>query len=303
MHIVVSGSTGLIGSALCRDLMDQGHRVRRLVRPDTLESPGKAPMGTLVKWDPHADRVDTESMEGVDVVIHLAGEPLVGRWSPRKKKRILESRVQGTQVLTRHLAGMLNPPRLLLCASATGLYGDRGDEELDERSESGGGFLAEVARRWEAAADPARQAGIPTVHLRFGMVLSPNGGALGAMLPVFRLGLGGKVGDGSQYWPWISIEDVKAAVRFLIDHADGVSGPYNIVSPHPATNAEFTDALGAVLKRPTFMRMPETWITLLMGEVADQLLLASQRVTPQALSDAGFRFNHPRLQPALEALL
>jgi uncharacterized protein len=302
MRIIVSGSTGLIGSAVCGALMNRGHRVVRLVRPQTLTTPNLAPLGTIIQWDPARDRIDAESLDDADVVIHLSGENVSGRWTTAKKHRLLYSRVDTTALLARTLSQLINPPRLFLCASAVGYYGDRGDELLNESSPSGGGFLAEVCRRWEAASAPAAQRGIRTAQMRFGVVLSRRGGALKMMLPIFKLGLGGKLGTGRQYVPWISINDAAAAVAYLAENDDTL-GPYNITAPSPVTNAEFTEALARRLKRPAFFNMPETLLTLVMGEMADHLLFASARVVPQRLEQCGFRFTHAELATALRELI
>ncbi len=300
MQIVVSGSTGTIGSALCRHLMDQGHHVRRLVRPNTLTNPNKAPLGTTIDWDPQAGTIDPKALEGTDVVINLAGESVVGCWTTQKMYRILDSRVETTSLLANTIADLITPPKLFLNASAVGYYGNRKDEVIDESTPSGGGFLAEVSRRWEQAAAPADTRGIRTAFLRFGMVLTPRGGALKSMLPVFRLGLGGPIGKGNQFWPWISIDDTTEAIAHLIDR-DDTQGPYNIVAPNAATCNQFTRSLGRVLHRPAMLGMPETLVTLLAGGFADELLF-SKRVVPQRLLDAGYAFKHTNLNTTLKQL-
>jgi len=299
MHILVSGSTGLIGSALTDELMSRGHRVYRLVRAG---SQFQAPMGTWFRWDPAERRLPEEAVRGMDIVINLAGEPIAGWWTNAKKRRILESRVGGTKLLAERIAGLVEPPRLLINASATGYYGDRGEQTLDEHCESGEGFLPEVCRRWEAAVQPAEQRGVRVCRTRFGVVLSPRGGALKAVLPLFKLGLGAPLGDGSQYWPWVSIDDVVGALCALVA-SDEAAGPYNLVSPTPVTNRRFTRALGRALKRPTWPGVPESIVNVLIGEMADQALLPSQRAVPQRLEQLGYRFSHPRLEPALRDLL
>ncbi len=301
MDIVVSGSTGLVGSALCRHLMDAGHQVRRLVRPNSLTNPNKAPLGTTIQWDPDAGTIDAAQLEGCDAVINLAGESIVGYWSINKKYRILDSRVDGTALLANTLPKLITPPKLLLNASATGFYGNRKDETLDEDSQSGGGFLAEVCRRWEAAAKPAADTGIRVAFLRLGMVLSPLGGALKSMLPAYKLGFGGPVGHGRQYWPWISINDTVGAIAYLAER-DDTRGAYNLVAPQTVTSDQFAQALGKVLHRPTVCRVPETWLTLLADGLADELLLSSQRAVPRRLTEAGFAFEHADLADALRAL-
>ena len=235
-------------------------------------------------------------------MVHLAGEPVGERWSGDKKRRIRESRVKGTSLLARTLAGMKRPPGVLVSASAIGIYGDRGAEELAESSRLGTDFLASVSREWEAAADPARQAGIRVVHPRFGVVLSPEGGALGKLLPPFKLGLGGKIGSGQQWVSWIGLHDAVRAIRFLLDTPD-VSGPVNVVAPVPVTNGALTEAVGHAIGRPTIATVPEFAIRLAMGEMADATLLASQRVAPRRLLEAGFRFDYPEIEEALRAEL
>lgn len=299
MHILVSGSTGLIGTAICSELMDRGHRIYRLVRA---ASSFQAPMGTWFRWDPAERQLPAEALRGMDVVINLAGEPIPGWWTNAKKRRILESRVEGTKLIADRIAEMVQPPALLINASATGYYGDRGEQTLDESVDAGEGFLAEVCRRWEAAVEPAEQRGVRVARTRFGVVLSPRGGALKAVLPIFKLGLGAPLGDGSQYWPWVSIDDVVGAICAIIE-ADDAAGPFNVVGPAPVTNKHFTRTLGRVLKRPTWPGIPEAFVNLLMGEMADQALLPSQRAVPQKLEQIGYRFHHSRLEDTLRDLL
>jgi uncharacterized protein (TIGR01777 family) len=303
MQIIVSGSTGLIGSALCARLMERGHHVRRLVRPGSLTSPNRAPMGTLVEWDPAAGTIDAEQLEHADVVIHLAGENIAaGRWGARRKKRILESRVGGTDLLARTLADRVHPPDLFISASAAGFYGDRGEEVLDESAASGSGFLAEVCRRWEAATQPATERGIGVVHPRISMVLSTRGGALKKMLPIFRLGLGGAPGSGEQYWPWISLDDAAASLVELAE-SDTAEGPVNLVAPESVTARQFAKALAAHLHRPAVLSVPETFVNLAFGEMGSDLLLASTRQVPARLQQMGYAFEQPTLDDAFDALL
>jgi uncharacterized protein (TIGR01777 family) len=296
MNILVSGSRGLIGSALVPALTARGHRIVRLVRAPTAPSPDQ------IAWDPGSGRIDARPLEGIDAVIHLAGESIAtGRWTAAKKARIRESRVRGTRSIADALAGLGRKPDVLLCASATGYYGDRGEEILVEDSEPGAGFLAEVVRAWEAAAAPARDAGIRVVHLRSGVVLSPGGGALARLLPVFRLGLGGRLGSGRQFMSWITIDDeVEAIVHALT--RDDLRGPVNFVSPHPVTNREFTATLGRILRRPAPCAVPGAMLRLALGEVASELL-ASQRVHPARLLAAGYAFRYPAVELALHHLL
>lgn len=296
-RVAVTGSTGLIGTALVRALRDDGHLVLRLVR--TRPVPG----ADEVYWSPSLGEVDAAGLEGADAVVHLAGENVgTPPWTEERKRRILDSRVQGTSLLARTLAGLAAKPRVLVSASATGYYGDRGDEVLDESAPSGEGFLAEVCRTWEAAADPAREAGIRVVHPRIGVVLSGGGGALEKMLAPFRLGVGGKMGSGRQWMSWVALHDVVEAIRFAVG-ADGLSGPANVTSPVPVTNEEFTRTLGRVLGRPTLFGVPKFALRLALGQMADEALLASQRAVPRKLREAGFTFRYPDLEGALRAAL
>jgi uncharacterized protein (TIGR01777 family) len=293
MNVLISGSTGLVGSELVPYFVTRGNTVTRLVRPQS-----RVITGTVV-WDPEAGRLDPVALEGFDAVVHLAGENVAaGRWNAERKARIRDSRVNGTRLLCEALAKVARPPRVLVSASATGYYGSRGEEVLTEASPPGTGFLAEVCRDWEAATAPAAERGIRVVRLRIGVVLSPRGGALARMLLPFRLGLGGRLGDGRQYLSWVAIEDVTAVIG-LVANAEGVSGPVNVVAPGPVTNYEFTKTLGRVLRRPTVMPMPVFGAHLAFGEMADELLLSSQRVEPQALRKAEYAFRFPELEGAL----
>ncbi len=301
MKVLISGSTGLVGSALVEALQTDGHEVVRLVRREP-EQPREATVG----WDPAAGAIDSETLAAtgrLDAVVHLAGESIAGgRWTAARKARIRDSRVDGTGLLARSLAELADPPRVLVSASAIGWYGDRGEEWMDESQPPGSSFLCGVCRDWEAAAEPARTAGIRVVHPRIGVVLSSRGGALQKMLLPFKLGLGGRVGSGAQHWSWITIDDVVAAIRHAIAN-DNVEGPVNTVAPTPATNAEFTTALGRVLGRPTILPMPAFAARLLLGEMADELLLSSTRVRPGVLDDTGFAFAYPNLEKALRHVL
>ncbi len=295
MNILISGASGLIGSALVKSLSEAGHAVRRLVR--------RAAGPAEVRWDPAAGRLDAADLEGLDAVVHLAGENIAaGRWTRRRKARIRDSRAKGTHLLSRTLAGLADPPGVFISASAVGFYGDRGDRQLDEQSPPGSGFLAEVCRRWEAATEPAAGAGIRAVQLRTGMVLASHGGALAKMLPIFRLGLGGRLGSGRQYVSWITLNDVAGAVgHVLLDET--LRGPVNLVAPQPVTNRRFTAALGRVLKRPTWLPAPALALRIVLGKMAEELLLAGARVMPKRLLDAGYRFRHPELEAALRHVL
>ena len=297
MKILVSGSHGLVGKALIHSLTNDGHEIVRLVRRERA-------VGALeVEWHPNQGRIDAQHLEGFDVVVHLAGENIAeGRWTADKKRSIRESRVKGTSLLSNALAALSRPPSLFLSASAIGYYGDRGDELLSETSAPGKGFLPEVCIEWENAARPAAEKGIRTIYARFGIILDPNGGALAKMLTPFRMGIGGRVGDGRQWMSWITLGDVVSALKFLM--ADKLtSGPVNFVAPNPVTNAEFTKTLGRVLSRPTLFPIPEFGVRLAFGEMADALLLSSAKVAPSVLQDRGFPFTWPTLEPALKHLL
>lgn len=297
MKILVTGSTGLIGSALVPFLTTGGHNVVRLVR--SKPKPGAAE----VYWDPGAGNIDTAGLEGLDAVVHLAGENIAaGRWTTAQKARIRDSRVRGTRLLCESLVRLAQPPKVLVCASATGYYGDRGEEVLQEESPPGSGFLAEVCRAWEAATEPAVQRATRVVHLRIGVVLSRAGGALAKMLLPFRLGAGGTLGSGKQYWSWIALDDVVGAIHHAL-MTDALQGPVNVVAPHAVTNREFTKTLGSVLARPTLFPMPGFAVRLAFGEMADDLLLASTRVEPKQLLATGYAFRYPKLEDALRHLL
>ena len=295
MNVLVTGSHGLIGSALTTALETGGHSVRRLIR--------SAPAGeSEFRWDPDAGRLDPAALEGLDGVVHLSGETVAGRWTSSKKKRILESRVKSTMHLSEALARLERPPSVLVSASAVGYYGDRGDELLTESSTPGSGFLADVVKQWEAASEPAERAGIRVVRTRFGIVLSSVGGALKTMLPLFRLGLGGKLGSGRQYMSWIAIDDVAGAIgQALAD--ESLSGPVNTVAPNPVTNEEFTRTLGRVLHRPTVFAVPSIALRLALGEFATESALGGARVVPAKLSAAGYEFRHQQLEQALRHVL
>jgi uncharacterized protein (TIGR01777 family) len=294
MKVLISGATGLIGSSLAQELKSGGHHVTSLTRSPTGEN--------NISWDPDAGTVDG-SLEGTDAVVHLAGESIAeGRWTVSKKRRIMDSRKKGTRLLAETIAGLTTPPRVMVSASAVGYYGDRADEVLREDSRPGSDFLAEVCKAWEAAADPAREAGIRVVHTRFGIVLSLEGGALGTMLPIFKLGGGGRIGRGRQWWSWVAIDDVVGTIHHALEN-DSVEGPVNVGSPNPMTNAEYTRVLGKVLNRPTVLPVPAPAIRLALGGIADALLLASQRMDPAKLKETGYRFRHPELEGALRHLL
>jgi hypothetical protein len=297
MQVAVTGSSGLIGTALVAALRADGHRVIRLVRT------GPAAPDTLV-WDPRAERggLDPRSLDGVGAVVHLAAASIAGkRWTEGYQAEIRDSRVQGTRALVRALAAMATPPGVLLSGSAVGWYGDTGGREVTENDPVGQGFLPEVVRDWEAAAEEAAPAGIRVVTLRSGLVMSAKGGFLGPLLPLFRLGLGGRIGSGRQMMSWIGLSDWVAAARFLLDR-DGVTGPVNLTSPSPVSNAEFTSALAHAVHRPALMFVPVPALKLAVGGLSSDIL-SSARVMPQRLLAEGYRFAHPGIAGALAAEL
>jgi uncharacterized protein (TIGR01777 family) len=290
--VAVTGASGLVGSRLCAFLTTGGHRVSRLVRrpPASLDE---------VRWDPAAGRADLGALEGADAVVHLAGETIAGgRFTDARKALIRDSRVAGTRTLVEALARLRRPPGVLVSASAIGYYGDRGDTLLDEASAPGEGFLPQVCREWEAAAAAVAGRGVRVVLPRLGIVLSPAGGALAKLLTPFRLGAGGRVGSGRQFMSWIDLDDAIGALHFALGAAT-LAGPVNLVAPAPVTNAEFARALGRVLGRPARVPFPAPAVRLLLGEMGEALLLASQRVRPRRLEEAGFGFRHSTLEAAL----
>lgn len=297
MDVAVTGSSGLIGTALRESLARDGHRAIRVVRHQTDEP-------DTVWWNVKGGEIDASGLEGVDAVVHLAGEPIAGRrWNEKHKARVLSSRVRGTQILSHALASLERKPRVLVCASGVNYYGShRGDETLTESSDPGDGFLAEVCRHWEEATAPAAEAGIRVANTRNGLVLSPRGGVLRLMLIPFRLGLGGPLGDGRHYMSWISIDDEVGAIRHLLEH--DVSGAVNLTAPNPVTNEEFTEVLGRVLGRPTVFRVPTPALRLALGqEMADETVLAGLRVEPKRLAEDGYTFRHTDLEAALRGVL
>jgi uncharacterized protein len=285
----------MIGSQLAALLQTGGREVARLVRSDPEPAAGR------FLWDPDKGMIDARAFEGADAVVHLSGESVAGRWSEQKKRRIRDSRVRSTRLLSETLAGLERSPETLVCASAVGYYGDRGDEELTEESPFGEGFLAEVVRDWEAAAKPASDAGLRVVNLRFGIVLSPAGGALKAMLPAFRLGLGGRLGSGRQFMSWIAIDDAVGSINHALTKAD-LSRPVNAVAPNPVRNAEFTKTLAHVLRRPAVLAVPSIALSAALGDAAQELL-GSQRAVPERLEQSGYRFRAPGLEDALRHVL
>jgi uncharacterized protein (TIGR01777 family) len=297
--IIMTGSSGLIGRSLIPFLTTGGHQVRRLVRGEPLE--GEA------RWDPAAGRLDPSGLEAADAVIHLAGEPIAnGRWSEATKRRILDSRVRSTALLAEALSHLPRPPRTLIAASAVGIYGNRGDEPVTEGTPLAGadaaGFLEQVGFAWEAATEPAVRTGIRVVHLRIGLVLSPAGGALAAMLLPFQAGVGGRLGDGRQYLSWISLDDLVGATHHALFTTE-LERAVNLTGPEPVTNSEFTGILARVLRRPALIPVPAVALRLLFGEMADELLLGGVRVLPQRLLQTGYQFRHGTLERALRHLL
>ncbi|MFO0820994.1 MAG: TIGR01777 family oxidoreductase [Pirellulales bacterium] len=293
--VLVTGASGLVGQALLPRLEAAGYRTRAMRR-------GRC-TGSDICWSPDTGVADKSQLEGAGAVVHLAGENIAaGRWNAAKKQRIRDSRVQGTQRLCESLAALKSPPQTLICASATGFYGNRGTEELTEDSPAGSGFLSDVCVEWERAARPAVERGIRVVHLRIGVILTPAGGALQKMLLPFKLGVGGVVGSGSQYWSWVSLDDVVGAIAHCLAH-DEISGPVNAVAPSPVTNREFTKALGKALHRPTIFPMPAFAARLALGEMSDALLMASTRVLPTKLEASGYHFRHADLSSAFHDML
>lgn len=297
MDIAISGASGLIGSELATSLRASGNRVLRLVR----HAPSTGADET--KWDPAAGTVDSASLEGVDAIVHLAGAGIGDkRWTDERKKLVYDSRIDGTNLLATAAAGLTKPPKVFVCGSAVGFYGNRGDDRLTETSSRGTGFLADLVADWEAAAAPAVAAGIRTPLARTGIVLSEKGGALKKQLPLFKLGLGGRLGPGSQWLAWISLRDQVKALEHLI--SSDIDGPVNLTAPEPVTNHDFTKTLGNVLSRPTLLPVPMFGPRLLFGaEFVSEALLASQRVLPQVLSGDEFSFDDPTLEPCLRTML
>jgi len=291
----VSGATGLIGSALAQRLTQGGHDVVPLVRRAT--RPGER----AVAWDPARGTIDRKALAGCDAVVNLAGESVFGRWTAAKKQRIRESRVKGTRLVSEAIAG-LERPRVLLAASAVGYYGDQGSALVTEQSPAGHDFLAQVARDWEGATEPAAAAGVRVANLRFAVVLSRSGGALATMLPAFRLGLGGRIGSGAQYFPWIALDDALDAILYVLA-TDSLSGPVNITAPQAVTHLEFVRTLGRVLRRPAVLPVPPIALWLAFGREAAAFMESGQRVVPARLVAAGYRFRFAELEPALRQLL
>lgn len=296
MKVLISGASGLIGSRLIPFLEERGHEVLRLVRREP-KGPGE------VRWDPAAGTIDSEALAGVEAAVHLSGASIAeGRWTAARKKLLLDSRIDSTSLLAKTLAGLEPKPKVFLSCSAIGYYGDRGDEALTERSAKGGDFLCDLCEKWEQAAKPAKDAGIRVVHPRIGVVFAPEGGALAKMLFPIKMFVGGPLGNGRQYMGWISMLDILGAFEFLMQR-DDIEGPVNLAAPQPATNKEVTKAIGLVLGRPAIFPVPGFVLRLMLGEMADLLLLASQKVVPERLREAGYEFKHPELTLALAELI
>lgn len=292
LRVAISGASGLIGGSLAASLRAQGHEVHALVRKSQGQPPGS------VFWDPAGGAIDAAGLEGMDAVVHLAAESIASRWTAAKKEAIRSSRVEGTRLLASALADLKHPPGVFVTASAIGYYGDRGAEPLTEASGPGRGFLAEVGQAWEASAQPAEAAGIRTVRLRIGMVLTPRGGALAKMLPIFRLGMGGPLGTGRQYISWIGLTDLVGALNHAI-RTESLAGAVNATAPNPVTNREFARTLGRVLGRPAILPAPAVALRLMLGAMADELLLSGCRVLPERLKASGYVFREPGLDGAL----
>ncbi len=296
MRVVLAGASGFLGSALIAHLRADGHEILRLVR-----RPARA--ADELQWDPATGSLDPAALTGAAAAVNLAGAGVGDkRWSESYKRVLRASRVDSTRTLSAALAALPSPPRVLLSASAIGYYGDRGDEVLREESASGSNFLAGVCREWEEAADPAREARIRVVHTRFGIVLSTKGGALAQTLPIFKLGGGGRIGSGRQWWSWVALDDVVGAITHALT-TDSLEGPANVCSPEPLTNAAYTRVLGHVLGRPTVFPLPAPVARLVLGQVADELLLASARVESAKLQKTGYQFRYPELEGAFRHLL
>jgi uncharacterized protein len=299
MKILITGATGLIGRRLCRSLIDEGHQVAILSRrePAAIGLAGAA----AFRWEPETETPPAEAWEGVEAVIHLAGEPAAARWTEEQKRRIYDSRAKGSRNLVAGMRVASRPPKVLVSASAVGFYGNRGDEVLNESSASGSDFLSEVCRDWETESSRAREMGVRVALARIGVALSPWGGALEKMILPFKLGLGGRLGDGRQWFPWIHIEDVEGILLHAL-LSQAVDGPINGVAPGIVTNNEFTRELAAALNRPALFPVPKSALRVLIGEMVEAVT-ASQRIVPQVALDTGYRFKHPNLRPALESLL
>lgn len=295
-NVLITGASGFVGSYLTDLLKNKGYNVIELSRSISKEDTN------IAHWDPKNGEIDVEALQDLYGVVHLAGENIAGRWTDEKKTRIEQSRVEGTKLLSKTLSSLNKKPEVMIAASAIGIYGDRGDELLTEDSSYGEGFLADVGIKWEQATSSAKEAGIRVCNLRIGLVLGKEGGALEKMLLPFKFGLGGKIGDGSQYWSWITIDDLIQIISYLLKN-ENIKGPVNAVSPNPVSNYEFTKVLGRTLNRPTIFPLPAFAARGLLGEMADETMLSSTRVVPQKLLDSGFKFKFTELDEALSGIL
>ena len=295
-NILITGAAGFVGTYLTEFLIDKGYDIIILSRS------AKNTKANIAHWDPESGEIDIDALQNLDAVVHLAGESIAGRWTDHKKVRIENSRVLGTKLLSESIASLNKKPEVFISASAIGIYGSRGDEILDEASSCGQGFLADVGVKWEEATKAAQDAGIRVCNVRIGLVLGQDGGALEKMLVPFKFGLGGKIGDGTQYWSWIAIDDLIQIIYYLLNN-ENVQGPVNAVSPNPVTNNQFTKALGRTLNRPTMFPLPAFAARGLLGEMADETMLSSTRVMPQKLLDSGFKFKYIDLNEALSGIL
>ena len=293
MKILISGSTGFIGTKLVARLRASGYEVTRLVR-------SSSDIGLF--WDPYKSKVDISRMEGYDAFVHLSGESINGRWTTSKKKKIMDSRVIPTRFLAECISKLKNPPKAFICSSAIGYYGNRGDEELTEQSSGGTGFLSEVCKAWEAETKPIEAKGVRVANIRTGLVLSPEGGALQKLLLPFKLGVGGKIGSGNQWWSWITLNDLLRVYQYSIEN-DTVKGAVNVAAPNPDRNSIFVKTLGKVLRRPTIFPLPAFIVKLIFGEMGQELLLDGQKVMPKKLAESGFQFEQTELEPALKSML
>ena len=295
-NVLISGAAGFIGTHLTELLVESGYNVKILTRS------ARASKENVVSWNPERGELDFEALKGLDAVVHLAGESIAGRWTDQKKAKIENSRVQGTELLSKVLSNLDKKPEVLITASAIGFYGNRGDEILTEASTHGDGFLADVGVKWENATKVAKESGIRVCNLRIGLVLGTDGGALEKMLTPFKLGLGGKIGDGKQYWSWVTIDDLVGIIYYLLNN-DNIEGPVNAVAPNSVTNGEFTSVLGRALNRPTIFPLPAFAARALLGKMADETMLSSTRVVPKKLLDLGYEFKYTDLEDALAGIL
>ena len=296
MKILISGSHGFIGSAVFKHFQEEGHELLRLIRPTQIAHSDE------LFWEPISQFINQKKLKNIDAVVHLAGENIFGRWNEKKKQAIYNSRVIGTDFLCKTLAEMDPKPSVLLCASAIGYYGNRGDEEMTESDSPGDSFLSQVCQDMETATEPAAQAGIRTVNLRFGMVLGKEGGALAKMLPAFKMGMGGPLGDGQQWVSWISLADIIGIIDFTLNNKK-LSGPVNVVTPEPIRNRDFVHTIGKALHRPEPVPVPKKMLHLMFGDFADEALLSSTKALPEKLTQAGYKFQHPNLQTAMDSIL